>query len=280
MKRYLHALPYLLGLMTVGLSSCDWFHGEREVTWSHYASGFLLRPDMEVSLFTENGDSSCLLIEARDLKRAVRDPLNIYGEDDEEVLTMGDNDPYQQEKIEELVRRFGEAEHETKKYWGFTKPHFTLDLPQRYFLANPIDGITIKSSIDWGAEYPAGSSLDGEFWVLGRCHDLYAKKLIKPTPESKPSDFLMKSEVFMNRVKNTYLRQHRNDYEDYFTIVLSKLSEADFSGMDYLEPSFFVTSDNAHLLLPQTLTITMIHRDGSHRSAKLVLPQERYRRAD
>lgn len=277
-KKRTHNLSVGLAVafLLVALGSCDVYTNWKDVTWNHYAAGFCLRTDIMADCLD---DSTFLRVFVRDYflsqNTTLLDPFHVRGDDDPKILTLADTDPKQKAMLEELILHFQEAKHPTKKYGGFTLPSygFEPELPRTYFLATPIDDISLTSDIDWGEDYPVGTPLDDQFYALGQCHDLYAKRLIKPEPRPIPKDFSVGSEHFMSSVRGAfdYLERGFPEADGCPDIILSKLSEIDFTAMDYFTPFVELTSDDPHLRMPQTITFRVTFRDGSQRTASVDL---------
>ena len=239
------------------ITSCDRLTDWKSVSWNHYATGFYLENDLTVKTQNEG------VIEiTKSVPRG-----NTWEERQEQFLTVNTLFflPQKRGQLEQIVQKFGEADHKERVYAGYAKPAPQWSTPDRYFLKTPIDKVELVSDRDW-ADQPAGSVLNAHFWLLGRCHDRYAKHLDNPGRQKMPADFHIKSEAYMKLVAQAYDRTGEEDWDlrdGLYEVILSPLDRVDFASMDYLEPQLFLTSDSPHFAEPQTLTIRTTFRDGT-----------------
>lgn len=257
-NKSLVALLVLAGLCLL-CSSCDRFTDWKKVTWDHYATGFYLESSMEVQ--EESADYIEVRVKGWDIKYAKWSVVN------RPIISMTClfSYPEKRPQLERIIQDFGEAKHEAHTYEGYTQPHFAFSTPSRYFLKTPIDKVELVSDRDW-EDQPAGSVLNAHFWLLGRCHDRYAKHLDNPGRQRMPADFHVRSEAYMKLVAQAYDRTGEEDWDlrdGLYEVILSPLDRVDFASMDYLEPQLFLTSDSPHFAEPQTLTIRTTFRDGT-----------------
>lgn len=257
----------VLSLMVLA-AGCDRFTDWQTFKWDHYAAGFII--DNKV-LADSREDGAVELFSPYALRLSWMIHPNDPG-----LLSFMETDPERQRQLEDLIHSFGEGTHQMNSYSGYTKPDYTMSLPDWFFFATPVDGITVSSDIDWEGQYPAGTALNDQFWFLSRCHDRFAKTVTEPSPQQAPKDFVVKSSYFMECVRSYYgAANHPQEENKYlagvYEIILSTLDKVDFSSMDYLTPVYTLTSDNPHFNDPQTLKFVVRFRDGSTSETELAI---------
>lgn len=259
-NKSLMALLILTGLCLL-CSSCDRFTNWKKVTWDHYATGFYLESSLAIE---ERSSDDCIEIRAKGWNYQFRQFWTTPNGSFVDINNLFYN-PELRPQLEQIIQDFGEAKHQAHTYEGYTQPNFDFRTPSRCFFKTPIDKVELVSDRDWG-DQPAGSVLNAHFWLLGRCHDRYAKHLDNPGRQRMPADFHVRSEAYMKLVAQAYDRTGEEDWDlrdGLYEVILSPLDRVDFSSMDYLEPQLFLTSDSPHFAEPQTLTIRTTFRDGT-----------------
>lgn len=269
-KRSLSSILPCLAVLLPILSSCDRFTGWKSGRWSHYATGFFLSKELLLE-YDEDG-----VIEVVPQVSGDAESPELH-----KLITVNDLilDKQLRSQMESLAATFPEGQHPSVTYEGFTEPYctFCMETPIRYFLTTPIDDVDVTSDLDWGEEYPSGTSLDEVIWFAGRFHDQYAKTLEKPEVKPLPDDFAVGSDSFMKEVRWIYDRATRDrasEFWGFYEPILLPLSEVNFASMDYFTPEFFLSSDAPHFSEPQQLTIRITFRDGDVRVLKVRIRQD------
>lgn len=141
----------------------------------------------------------------------------------------------------------------------------------RTFRYHPVNKLTVKSSIDWGSELPAGSDLSAQFLFLSANYD----KFVRTCSTSEPKDpyrngitlsgyIKSKADIAYNEAKDTGRCQIVLDY-----LNKVRFEEMTFVGINGRENSNsiatwgFLYSVNANMKKPQTLTLEFTSRDGT-----------------
>ena len=173
-------------------------------------------------------------------------------------------------EFERLANEMGDICH-SETITLYRANGFGLGEETRIFRYHPVNKLTVKSSIDWGSELPAGSDLSAQFLFLSANYDKY----VRTCSTSKPKDpyrngitlsGYIKSiaDIAYNEAKGTGRCQIVLDYLDKV-----HFEEMTFVGINGRENTNSIGtwgilhSENANMKKPQTLTLEFTSRDGT-----------------
>lgn len=245
-----------LGLLLtalVGLSSCfpKLDDTEQVITWDHFATGFVEKP---------------VLYAATDLNSDMILLYSFMRYEEEGVVSISKEE--QRPRVSEYASRFGDKLDTPVTYRGLVRNGGAV-IPANFFYATPISSIEISSSIAWGEEYPAGSSLNSLFAYFTGCADQFAKTHQPYEKKSIPATLPVVYGKYRTALEN--FSQYQSGTKE---ILYGMLSDLDLTHKDYVginQLFMALATDRPEIRLPQKLTIKATFRDGQTATAELPL---------
>lgn len=247
-------LPLLLLLTTlIGITGClpKLDDTEEVITWNHFATGFVEKPAIYAS---QNRQTDVIFLYS-----------TISGKEDKNFVFILNED--QRNRVAEHAKQFGDKLKSPATYRGLVRNGGAV-VPLNIYYTSPISTVEVSSSVDWGEELPAGSSLNSQFAYFTGCSDKFAKTQEKYDKQSAPEEFPSQNQYYQQILRENFAQQPGTS-----EIMYGMLSDLDLTGKDYVGISTIVmvlTSDHKDYRKPQDLTIKVTFRSGE--TSSVVLP--------